>query len=1762
MKTFIHSKVGVYLRAFVALTMIFSQSLPMAVAEEQPLIPSDQTIPSIPADQVPLEEKEEPSSEHDLFMSDSPLQPAEEEVEDKVLQEPVTEQNKQTLMSVNIAQTTPIYLVRDGKLSLDGVEYEVTVAEYGTILVSNNEVTYRSDFNDEIQIADRKFKVSIAPDLEGVKGGISLIEIIPPLTEENLSEFQKEIIETNKKYIAESLGLSDEERAEIKLTNVYAQGMGGCLWGAPVSQICTMEYYDGMVSEFKLHNLSFTFKQRSLDPKMIAAMKGIKDLIDNNLAELKDIRVESVEYEVAESITSVDQESGKIIAVDWNQKYFYLVKLSTDNADWRYRINQQFEIVADVRTLEERSDANQDGVVDDSDIRIVKTVMIASVDLNANGVFDEQDLKLLKELVQSEEPDNNAELMEIADINQNNKVDMNDLDLMQLALAFKDFADVNLDGQVDEADIQLIQRVITEMQIREKLIMQDLADNYGLGGQILRDAVKKGLIEFKIDLENMTAVASLKAGIKTRNNVANLTDLLGFGGLPSEIQYQLAKNDAGQFGITSASFRQGMRTHSITYGRSAEDGTPRIHSVTVLEGYSCPPGEMCLMLASRQIKAYEFSYGSDGVLKARFTPGIISMDGVVERIIYMHRESDGVYLYDEILELGIKGDTLSATKFSYVMMAVDCVAPGDACIPSTVYSLSEMVRTDANGNELSVIKDFTGPVMYETYGDLAITQESAEIKQDAESTDVMVLQPIKMPPIIIKMGFQATVTLNDGTVHNVTYDHMEDLLEKVRKLESNIPVFDPETAMKQAALKRIGEVLGFRPRALESLIDKIEIDPDTLTVRINLVEGTMGAGRMLDVLGETKLPVEITLTFEQTEKDFEVSSFDMLWLVDEAQGKIQNAQGIFHEGKLQSVQWSETYGGWYGSPYTYFLRKDIYTHKDNQVTIQSGNFLINRPVAYYDELGQSETESSNYYDASYYWLGQPEDVLTLEKMADGLYHLTKVESYDYYGQKTDTTTFKYMTLTVACAVDASGKPIGNCDVPESVMLFNMTRTNAKGEALSTASLSNDTAKVTLETGAEHKVVFKTIKQLIEKARQLERYVVEHYRMVKVVRDDLVQSFGLSEKAMDTLIAEKKISIKVNLSESKATVHFASADLMAELATGASSLVDPMREAGFPKEVNYTFGHGPIPMIACAVDKNGVGDCPVFVPTYHLNTGEFRAGGKVVRMNYLSRYTAWDGSVIISLTGNNRLQSVQMFDDQSAITNCLVADPDCGLVLEKEIDYSYGYYWPRKTPYYDEVYLNEAKPASTSLYWWYQSVPDVTAKITYKKESPVASRSVEFRRDDNGLQIHKITDFNEAGEILVSSEFEYATIVTKMLCPADKPDCNTSTKRLNKIVRKDKEGNEISVIDQLQKTLMLAEPEARELEDPSLQSVDLIGEVTKIKSHLGVITLGTGKAFKISFENFDELLNEALRIEKENEPVVLHTMKFGDAELVVRHIVDEAGVKKMVVQIRKPSEKMLLVYPPNPDPVFDILAEYEITDYKELAGYSSSWYSRAELKVTLANGGSIMFSNTSYGKYSAAYYQMESKTKSETHGDLQVSATYRMYGANILKTAETLIKIEERIWSGRVYTYRRVIQSGYWGYDTYGNLTSETLSLRGADGSSAYISQQKERDGSISYFVQVYEPRKGITFKKTLKDVKIKKEETSDVVVSVTGNLSDDPNSGAVITAGDKITVLMWASVSLAQEPIEEKEEEKSSINLSMDRYNPNALSYSNQVTKN
>jgi hypothetical protein len=288
---------------------------------------------------------------------------------------------------------------------------------------------------------------------------------------------------------------------------------------------------------------------------------------------------------------------------------------------------------------------------------------------------------------------------------------------------------------------------------------------------------------------------------------------------------------------------------------------------------------------------------------------------------------------------------------------------------------------------------------------------------------------------------------------------------------------------------------------------------------------------------------------------------------------------------------------------------------------------------------------------------------------------------------------------------------------------------------------------------------------------------------RLVVTDLISSFGFNKTALENLLENGSVKIKVDVKDLSVTVSIDPSVKPEDLLRGASMLVNPLGERALPTEIDYRLGRSALPAEPAICPE--FGECPPSpaVDLYHLDSGKFVLGNLRYDLDYLG-YGLSEGTIRpVSLIGNNRLLSVSISElpRDSVIFEKGENGPGSGFPIQRrrEVVIQYEYYTK-------------------------DGVEGVLATILPPKGVLGGTKTqVDIRKMEDGqYHVKKVTRMTVGTAepyVVEVSEFTYLVAMTFSKCPLGSPlPCPPSYAEviLSEILRHDGKGNPLSKIGNL------------------------------------------------------------------------------------------------------------------------------------------------------------------------------------------------------------------------------------------------------------------------------------------------------------------------------------------------------------------------------
>ena len=345
----------------------------------------------------------------------------------------------------------------------------------------------------------------------------------------------------------------------------------------------------------------------------------------------------------------------------------------------------------------------------------------------------------------------------------------------------------------------------------KNLVTQDIINSFG----VLAEAIKEGLIKIEVDLKNLRATVTINPDIKveSRPDLAYLADLLGTYKLPGQIFYDLNHVETACMGpgcvppgyyLKAAYFNVEGKYFELDYGSFGLNlMPPQSNLLASVKIYNADPRVVCIMApcpTGKLIKeiTYVHLVGNEVNLVGAPIPSIKasivyhddSQGEVVSREVVLATMEDGQNHIQTIVDRNAESNAIATSKFDYVMMVISvmCVE-GQPCVqPPPRVILRQITRTDANGNLLSHITEISGD--------------------------------------------QAAILMPNGTQVPVTFQTLEDLLQRAMEEEAKTP----ETPLIALVQNDLLASFGLNAARLAELIKqgliRVVVNMQTMTVDV------------------------------------------------------------------------------------------------------------------------------------------------------------------------------------------------------------------------------------------------------------------------------------------------------------------------------------------------------------------------------------------------------------------------------------------------------------------------------------------------------------------------------------------------------------------------------------------------------------------------------------------------------------------------------------------------------------------------------------------------------------------------------------------------------------------------------------------------------------------------------------------------------------------------------------------------------------------
>jgi hypothetical protein len=630
-----------------------------------------------------------------------------------------------------------------------------------------------------------------------------------------------------------------------------------------------------------------------------------------------------------------------------------------------------------------------------------------------------------------------------------------------------------------------------------------------------------------------------------------------------------------------------------------------------------------------------------------------------------------------------------------------------------------------------------------------------------------------------------------------------------------------ELKMQEVVLASLAETLGLDREQLSKLIELVQIDLEHSTVYLQFKDGKMGNARLVDVLGDGKLPTSMTyqLKVEKTPvqcfaapcppdiESYQIQSAQMVWSYGMNLGMEENliANIQYENGQISKIDWAETRIGC-GSN----CHGDVCT----AVCIPIQFTMSHTDVYAY--------EGSKVMIRRFNGIGLASQNMTLDVLGDGKHHITKLEEFDESGVVISAVTkFDYMEHEmVGCP---NPEIYGPCQPkPAVVFLMGLQRTDADGNRLSITSLDLNTGKALVSVGdVAEAVEFANLENLLLEIRRLENEYSPVMRARKAVIAELRTNFGIDAAQLDEWLKQGLIQIHID------QLYFG---------TFASVVFDAsIQKRMFDKSRVNLLGSFTLPARAWFS----------FDSEMRLQDGHLWYDG-----NPASISTNIHEIVIRYAEG--RMSQVQLYDGPTAV--CW--GPGCakpGHVV-KEINYRY---WPScRGEMCTMGFFNDSAEVI------YPTSDKITRRIvTFNSGGfmtfmipPGAITSVqEFGKDASGNEV-----------LLVNNEFVYGS--GKVEDPSrcfilGKGGCVVNPGVLESIKRTDAAGNVLSVVK------IGLQPRTLDSLDPGLETAEDFSGIIYL-GNLATVILPDGREFQLFFKSYEQLFDQVRKIEQSSRDEVL------------------------------------------------------------------------------------------------------------------------------------------------------------------------------------------------------------------------------------------------------------------------------------------------------
>ncbi len=745
-----------------------------------------------------------------------------------------------------------------------------------------------------------------------------------------------------------------------------------------------------------------------------------------------------------------------------------------------------------------------------------------------------------------------------------------------------------------------------------------------------------------------------------------------------------------------------------------------------------------------------------------------------------------------------------------------------------------------------------------------------------------------------------------------------------------------KTRLRGLVTADLSKMTGLSKEELKDAILSIDVTYDknkNATFTIQFKEGKMAASRSIDVLSEGKLPntVEYRLDREivgQTDAvppsdiygEAKIASAD--WVFKESDRSSLQADVTYENGRAAAIQWTrhtDVSNNGCGPDAEYcntmvyqdvyaieLLYRDVYAYaKDSTITITRGSRLIRKPVPFERELEVIQMEDEREHEvgvalngdgivnnddrqlAQELVIATPQLVMTLQKLADDKFYLTKLQ--EGFGTENGVITTDFIYLATVCR-GFGCKP--------SVSLSSLSRHGEDGEMISSAQISDNTAEIEVPGAGESKsakVTFDSLEHLLQQIRELEK-IQEDPQMVKLRKlftSDLVNTFGFDSELVTKLFKKGLLRVKADFDNLTAWLVISDS---VELSADARNLANLLGSNKLPPKIQYQLGKIEPPMYGC--DPSLERACPPQPgPDYFLMSASFRLPGEKdgQHLDFDLRYVEEGFLPSQDQAGDNRLDfvSVTKIDDPCG------ANPDCmapaTLTQVKEITY-----------HWSSGQRSCQEGENCVLGFIDEGFSQDFADIKYFNDKNIVRRTVTFNSgglvslEAPAFAVLSVEEFilNADGkeELSAHSEFTYGHVRHYSMEMPLRGD-PMAPRVLLSIVRTDAKGEVLSKIAMTQEDDRIKHPVVWEKGKGEVERIELPAPAWEGEgSRFAIVTLASGKEHSVRFDTLEQLLLKARQLEQDEVAAIARMRQSAITDLVQLTGLTEEALKKLVESV--------------------------------------------------------------------------------------------------------------------------------------------------------------------------------------------------------------------------------------------------------------------------